>query len=839
MGIISSLVGGSNRQKLQQTIQDMQQQTLDTGMNEYVLTSDAPDQFKGLALENLMSTAREHAPKEIQDRLPQIEQALTLQQKLVPLMRRRQQGALLALLAGQGQQQNQPSPAAPSDAGGPDMSTLANLPESRPPAPLPGLPPSVPSPMGPLTTFAGLVPPEAPLTRRQKIGNALMALGGGMTGQYNPLYLGQIQRRQQEQMMNDRLRQIQRGMQSGALTQEQGQEAIRFTLTGESLQQDPLVRLRAEQAFAQEERNRQRAVFERIKDQYSPEEQKEMLSRIELGFPMTPAKDEPVAGTVPGTDPKLITYFEREGRGQPNPNMRYHTRIDRVTKEYTFASEAGLGATARPQLLSPTDPEVVEFAAQTKFKLDPNATGYEATRGPQGNIIRLNLPGTRPLNQQESRDLRSYVFVARTQHPDWSREAINAEAGRMWMQEKGYRLAPVILRTYVDAALSGRDVPTDIFAPGAAIEPGAAQPTQPSVGAEPVGGQAPAGSTKATETMPGGQKRDVWFGPNGQKYLIGPPETETTVKPGAPGATVFRGPQLAPLSPQDTAVANQIAAQTPPTVPGPAAAQPQAPAAPAAPTPTTTPQRPGAQNQQTILNAYQATLSIAPGTGARGTQYERDAIRGGRLLVQKRLAQLGFSPANILQYETTYRGNLKALDFQVQSAAALDTLNQTIDQFGNRMIQNGRKLRDANSKFLNTPLRNLSIEFVTDPVLHQYLVDVNELKREYAQLTAGGAMSKAMIPVTINDEMEKIVNGNMALKDAIATVEEIRRSAGAAIVARRIAQNNLIRSNALSPLGRAMGETPPPPLPDDMTGAGVGGGMTSDELLRKSGMKKE
>src|SRR5215475_1976014 len=111
MGIISSLVGGSNRQKLQQTIQDMQQQTLDTGMNEYVLTSDAPDQFKGLALENLMSTARAPAPKEIQDRLPQIEQALTLQQKLVPLMRRRQQG----------QQQNQPSPAAPSDAGGPDM----------------------------------------------------------------------------------------------------------------------------------------------------------------------------------------------------------------------------------------------------------------------------------------------------------------------------------------------------------------------------------------------------------------------------------------------------------------------------------------------------------------------------------------------------------------------------------------------------------------------------------------------------------------------------------------------------------------------------------------------
>lgn len=154
-------------------------------------------------------------------------------------------GASLQTLAGLPRQEEPPPGAAlgvmrnvdvpgapPAGAGPPSFRTLAGLPRQTPVPPGAAFRPNLPPEQ---------LPGQQPRHRgfREKLADALMAFGGGMTGSYPPEYMADVQLRSQLRLqqaeVQQRMAQINEALVRGYLSPEQANEARRWVLTGEAL----------------------------------------------------------------------------------------------------------------------------------------------------------------------------------------------------------------------------------------------------------------------------------------------------------------------------------------------------------------------------------------------------------------------------------------------------------------------------------------------------------------------------------------------------------------------------------------------------------------------------
>jgi hypothetical protein len=243
-----------------------------------------------------------------------------------------------------------------------------------------------------------------------------------------------------------------------------------------------------------------------------------------------------------------------------------------------------------------------------------------------------------------------------------------------------------------------------------------------------------------------------------------------------------------------------------------AAAKPAAPVQTAAQTapatsPGATPEQPSAKPPLTDQEMQQVRLymNTAAKTGGRGGGAAGagtvGALKGQRILEER----TGLNPVTLPSEVAKYQGQLQALTFSVQQVEALTRLTKTMDKFGDRLITNGRKVMDSGSPFLNRPLRSIKASLVGDPALRQYLIDLNEVQREYGILTAGGAQSRAMLPVSVSEKMDDVIKGNMTLQEVIATIQELKASSQLAIDAGHEQQDDIQKRIAAGPLGRVFG----------------------------------
>ena len=94
---------------------------------------------------------------------------------------------------------------------------------------------------------------------------------------------------------------------------------------------------------------------------------------------------------------------------------------------------------------------------------------------------------------------------------------------------------------------------------------------------------------------------------------------------------------------------------------------------------------------------------------------------------------------------------------------------------GDRVIENAKQVVNTGSPWLTKPWRKIERGATGDPALEKFLVDMNEMMRQYTTLTAGGALSRAMLPEGAADKVEAILDPNSTLEEVIAQVAEVKQ----------------------------------------------------------------
>ena len=95
------------------------------------------------------------------------------------------------------------------------------------------------------------------------------------------------------------------------------------------------------------------------------------------------------------------------------------------------------------------------------------------------------------------------------------------------------------------------------------------------------------------------------------------------------------------------------------------------------------------------------------------------------------------------------------------------------------------------------------------------MVDANAVQSEYAYLTAGGAQSKAMLPVGVEAKMEKIIRGDATVAETYAAVNEIGLEAQSEMAAMADTKRDLAQKLVAGAVGQGAGAKP---APDDEEG---------------------
>lgn len=147
----------------------------------------------------------------------------------------------------------------------------------------------------------------------------------------------------------------------------------------------------------------------------------------------------------------------------------------------------------------------------------------------------------------------------------------------------------------------------------------------------------------------------------------------------------------------------------------------------------------------------------------------------------------------------------KQLGETVQREGAIQRLNATIERHGKVLEDVAAKVQQTDSPFLNRPIREWKHKAVGSPELKQFDIALNALQREYAYLTAGGAQSKAMLPVNTSAHMEKIFSNDSTLGEIMAEVAQVRREAQQEEAAMKDTREKIKGSMRSGKIGQAVG----------------------------------
>jgi hypothetical protein len=172
----------------------------------------------------------------------------------------------------------------------------------------------------------------------------------------------------------------------------------------------------------------------------------------------------------------------------------------------------------------------------------------------------------------------------------------------------------------------------------------------------------------------------------------------------------------------------------------------------------------------------------------------------------------GLDPMTLTARLTETPALAKQIGETVQRSGAIQRLNNTIDTHGKILLQVAQHLKDTGSPLLNKPVREWARQAAGDPELKRVMVALNEMQREYAYLTAGGAQSRAMLPVHTSESMDKILSLDSTLPEMAAEVDQIGVGAKAELQAMNKTVKDLQGQMLGGPGGEASGAQPNDPL---------------------------
>jgi hypothetical protein len=174
----------------------------------------------------------------------------------------------------------------------------------------------------------------------------------------------------------------------------------------------------------------------------------------------------------------------------------------------------------------------------------------------------------------------------------------------------------------------------------------------------------------------------------------------------------------------------------------------------------------------------------------------------------------GLDPTTLTARLTETPALAKQIGETVQRSGAIQRLNNTIDAHGKVLEDVAKNVADSGSPLLNAPIREWRRRLAGSPELKRFDVARNEIQREYAYLTAGGAQSRAMLPVTTSQNMDKLLSDDVTIPEAAAIVDQIRIGARTEQQAMQKTVQDLQRQMMMGPAGQATGATgattPPP-----------------------------
>jgi len=142
---------------------------------------------------------------------------------------------------------------------------------------------------------------------------------------------------------------------------------------------------------------------------------------------------------------------------------------------------------------------------------------------------------------------------------------------------------------------------------------------------------------------------------------------------------------------------------------------------------------------------------------------------------QRSLARVtGLGPLELASELSQFPAMTKQLGETVQRSGAIQRLTNTIDVHGKVLVGVADKVAQTNSPLLNQPIREWGRKAAGSPEYKRFVVALNEMQREYAYLTAGGAQSRAMLPVHTSESMDKIFSADSTLAEVKAAVDQVR-----------------------------------------------------------------
>lgn len=155
----------------------------------------------------------------------------------------------------------------------------------------------------------------------------------------------------------------------------------------------------------------------------------------------------------------------------------------------------------------------------------------------------------------------------------------------------------------------------------------------------------------------------------------------------------------------------------------------------------------------------------ASGPGKVGQMKGREYLRG----------DLNLDPATFSAVIAGDKAEVKAMVETVERKIAVERVNNVLSLVGDRVISNAQQVVNTGSPWLTKPWRKIERGATGDPNLEQFLVSMNEFQRQYTTLTAGGALSRAMLPEGMGEKVDAILDPNATVKEIIALVGEVKR----------------------------------------------------------------
>jgi hypothetical protein len=188
-------------------------------------------------------------------------------------------------------------------------------------------------------------------------------------------------------------------------------------------------------------------------------------------------------------------------------------------------------------------------------------------------------------------------------------------------------------------------------------------------------------------------------------------------------------------------------------------------------------------------------------------------MRNG-LQALKRLTGLGVE--GIYGALQEHKSEAKALGESITRYRAYQSLEERLAAHGDILKNARRALPDAKLKILNSAIQS-GLKEVNDPLVNRYLVAVNAVAREYATAIANGFQSRAMLPVSSQEEAAKLIAPSLSTGAIDAVVEQLKIEVSAS-------------EKALLDQQKKIGEAISKPIIKDQGGTTGGGGSSGSDV---------